>query len=157
MLEVSYPRASGTGQNRPRRPSRFLAALNPALFETASAPTRKRRDSRRRVANCRICDKALVTGPEKSLGRCRTCVGDLDEELYARLQQWRKDTVAKLSKDRNAALPAYLVATDATLQAIAEQKPATLQALAEIPGIGPRYIDDYGEALLDIVLTGDGD
>lgn len=156
VLEVSYPRASGAGQNRPRRPSRFLKALNPALFEADEAPARSRkaRRSGRRVANCRVCGKALVTGAEKSLGRCRTCGGDIDEDLYARLQQWRRDTVAEMSKDRDGNLPAYLVATDATLQAIAEQRPTTLDALAEIPGIGPRKIDDYGEDLLDIVLRG---
>lgn len=153
VLEVSYPRASGVGQSRPRRPSRFLRPLNPALFETEEAPARSRspRRSGRKVANCRMCGKALVTGPEKSLGRCRTCVGDLDEELYEQLQQWRRDTVAEMSKDRDGTLPAYLVATDATLQAIAEQRPTSLAALAEIPGIGPRKIDDYGEALLNIV------
>lgn len=154
VLEVSYPRASGAGQNRPRRPSRFLQPLNPALFETDAAPARPRsaRRSGRKVANCRVCGKALVTGPEKSLGRCRTCAGDIDEELYAQLQQWRRETVAEMSKDRDGALPAYLVATDATLQAIAEQRPTSLAGLAEIPGIGPRKIDDYGEALLGIVL-----
>lgn len=155
VLEISYPRASGAGQNRPRRPSRFLKSLNAALFEADASPARPRspRRSGRRVANCRVCGKALVTGPEKSLGRCRTCGGNIDEELYARLQQWRQDAVAEMSKDREGKLPAYLVATDATLQAIAEQRPASLEALAEIPGIGPRKIDDYGEALLDIVRS----
>lgn len=158
VLEISYPRASGAGQNRPRRPSRFLKSIAPSLFEADEAPSRARtpRRSGRRVTNCRVCAKALVTGPEKALGRCRTCGGEIDEELYARLQQWRRETVVELSQGRDGTLPAYLVATDATLQAIAEQKPETLAALAEIPGIGPRKIDDYGEALLDIVLGGSG-
>lgn len=154
ILEISYPRTSG-GAGRPRRPSRFLRAIDASLMPTRQSPsaTGKRR-SRSRVANCRVCGKALVTGPERSLGRCRTCGAEIDEELYAALQQWRRDKVAELSQDRDGNLPAYLVATDATLQAIAEQRPTTMAELADIPGIGPRKIDDYGEALLSIINAG---
>jgi len=75
----------------------------------------------------------------------------MDLALLERLQEWRRGVVAQASKERGTSLPAYLVATDATLQAIAEQRPADLTALAEIPGIGPRRIDEYGQALLKVV------
>lgn len=149
VLEISYPRSSGGG--RTRRPSRFLRALDASLVTAPTEASTKKKRSRSRVANCRVCGKALVTGPERSLGRCRTCGADIDEELYASLQQWRRETVTRLSQDREGALPAYLVATDATLQAIAEQRPASLAELADIPGIGPRKIDEYGADLIAVI------
>jgi DNA helicase-2/ATP-dependent DNA helicase PcrA len=43
------------------------------------------------------------------------------------------------------------VFTDATLTAIAEQRPADRAALVGIPGIGARKLDRYGEAVLALV------
>lgn len=156
-LELSTAGAKTPG-GRPRKPSRFLDDLPRVVtgadassgLASPAASTRKRRQ--RGPATCRVCSKALVTGAERSVGRCRTCPGDVDLALLERLRQWRAEAAAELAATKGTArVPAYLVATDATLQAIAEQRPADLAALAGIPGIGTRKIDDYGEQLLGVV------
>ena len=48
-------------------------------------------------------------------------------------------------------MPAYVVFTDATLQAIAETRPATLRELSGLPGIGARKLELYGEDVLAAV------
>jgi len=147
FLAVSYHQASANG--RPRRASRFLGDLDHA---SPSAPARKvRRTSRRSPTSCRQCGKSLVTGPEAALGRCAGCAPEVDLALLDRLRQWRQDEVAALSATREGSTPAYLVATDATLQAIAEQQPTDAAELSAIPGIGPRKIDSYGEQIVAIV------
>ena len=44
-----------------------------------------------------------------------------------------------------------MICTDATLLAIAEQKPQSLEALADIPGIGPAKLAEFGEDILDVI------
>jgi len=46
-------------------------------------------------------------------------------------------------------LPAYVIFHDSTLQAIAEADPQDLDELGEIPGLGARKLDRYGEAVLE--------
>ena len=48
-------------------------------------------------------------------------------------------------------MPAYVVFTDATLQAIAETRPANLRELSALPGIGSRKLELYGEDVLAAV------
>jgi DNA helicase-2/ATP-dependent DNA helicase PcrA len=48
-------------------------------------------------------------------------------------------------------VPAYVVFTDATLTAIAEQRPADTAGLVAIPGIGAAKLDRYGADVLALV------
>ncbi|HEY9473465.1 MAG TPA: HRDC domain-containing protein, partial [Mycobacteriales bacterium] len=48
-------------------------------------------------------------------------------------------------------VPAYVVFTDATLVAIAEDRPVDVPGLVAIPGIGQRKLDLYGAAVLSLV------
>ena len=66
-------------------------------------------------------------------------------ELFERLRAWRS------SAAQTASVPAYVVFTDATLQAIAETRPANLHELSALPGIGARKLDLYGEDVLAAV------
>jgi DNA helicase-2/ATP-dependent DNA helicase PcrA len=66
-------------------------------------------------------------------------------ELFERLRAWRSQTA------QAASVPAYVVFTDATLQAIAETKPASLRELAGLPGIGARKLVRYGDDVLAAV------
>jgi DNA helicase-2/ATP-dependent DNA helicase PcrA len=95
--------------------------------------------------SCRICGTALLSGPERKLGRCAECPSDIDEELLDRLREWRV-RVAGAQK-----IPPYVVFTDATLTALAERKPASTADLVVIAGIGPRKLGLYGPAVLALV------
>jgi DNA helicase-2/ATP-dependent DNA helicase PcrA len=66
-------------------------------------------------------------------------------ELFERLRAWRSSAAS------TASVPAYVVFTDATLQAIAETRPANLHELSALPGIGSRKLDLYGEDVLAAV------
>jgi ATP-dependent DNA helicase RecQ len=62
--------------------------------------------------------------------------------LYDRLRALRK----RLADERK--VPAYVVFSDRTLQAMAEQKPCTADGLLEIHGVGQKKLEEYGEAFL---------
>ena len=147
-LHLSWARSRQPGGRASRLPSRFLAGADPTVLSGADAHvqagTRRAKSERRQrgPARCRVCGKGLVTGPERTLGRCRTCPVDFDVDTWERMKQWRKAAAA----DR--AVPAYVVCTDATLMAIVERQPRTLEALADIPGIGPAKLEAYGTAIL---------
>ncbi|MDP9429403.1 MAG: ATP-dependent DNA helicase UvrD2 [Actinomycetota bacterium] len=66
-------------------------------------------------------------------------------ELFERLRSWRSEAAA------SASVPAYVVFTDATLQAIAESRPGSLRELAALPGIGARKLELYGNDVLATV------
>ncbi len=65
-----------------------------------------------------------------------------DEELFLHLKQLRK----RIADQRQ--VPAYVVFNDATLRAMAEQRPATVSELLAIPGVGPKKLAAYGDAFL---------
>ncbi len=48
-------------------------------------------------------------------------------------------------------VPAYVVFNDATLMRIAEERPSSAEALLGISGIGPKKLEMYGDALLEMV------
>lgn len=65
--------------------------------------------------------------------------------LFERLRAWRSQTA------QSASVPAYVVFSDATLQAIAETRPANLRELSGLPGIGARKLEMYGAEVLATV------
>ena len=67
-------------------------------------------------------------------------------QLYTALSAWR------LQKAQDADVPAYTIAHNKTLKAIAQFKPATLLALKEVPGMGAKSVKRFGDEILDIVL-----
>ena len=66
-------------------------------------------------------------------------------ELFERLRAWRSRVA------QAAAVPAYVVFTDATLQAIAEARPGSVRELSGLPGIGARKLELYSEDVLATV------
>ncbi|MEP7377994.1 MAG: ATP-dependent DNA helicase UvrD2 [Chloroflexota bacterium] len=65
--------------------------------------------------------------------------------LLEALQLWRRE------RARQDAVPAYVVAHDATLAAIADGKPDTIAALRRIKGMGLVKLDQYGAQILAII------
>jgi DNA helicase II / ATP-dependent DNA helicase PcrA len=63
-------------------------------------------------------------------------------ELFERLRAWRSSTA------QAASVPAYVVFTDATLQAIAETRPTSVRELSALPGVGARKLEMYGTEVL---------
>ena len=73
--------------------------------------------------------------------------GDVDPELRARLRAWRSDIA------RERGVPAYVVLHDATIDGIVRAWPTTLDELRNVPGIGDKKLEHYGDELLQIVRT----
>lgn len=166
VLHLSWARARQPGGRPMRQLSRFLdlpiatpgtsrgKAHGSVQVGGAGRPggstgqERSRRRGPAGPAKCRICGKGLVTAPERTAGRCRTCPVSIDEGLVERMKAWR------LEQSRVQGVPAYVVCTDATLLAIAEQRPQSLDDLLQIPGIGPAKAERYGADLLSLAREG---
>jgi superfamily II DNA helicase RecQ len=68
-----------------------------------------------------------------------------DEQLLDSLRAWRLRAAG--------GKPAYTVANNRTLEAIASERPADLQALAEIHGVGPAFLKRHGTDVLELVAA----
>ena len=146
-LSLSWSTARTPGGRANRKPSRFLDGLRPNTARDAGSP-RQVRPARKKVtgpAKCRVCGSLLTTGAERKMGRCGDCPATYDEATFEALREWRREAASE------AGVPAFVVFTDATLVAIAEDKPPTLNRLATIPGVGPSKLERYGEAVLQVL------
>jgi DNA helicase II / ATP-dependent DNA helicase PcrA len=143
-LTVSWALARNPGGRSSRKPSRFLGGLRP---ESGSDRVVNDRAGRKRkgVASCRECGRPLASTAERKVGRCEDCPASYDEALFERLREWR---VERAGQEK---VPAYVVFTDLTLQAIAEVRPADPQALLRINGIGQSKLTKYGDDVLALV------
>ncbi len=150
-LHLSWARARQPGGRVSRTPSPFLpsgpsaAGAGPAASVRRGSGKARTERTRKGPGKCRVCRKGLVSAQERTLGRCNSCPSDLNEPLLEALREWR------LTESRERAVPAYVIFTDATLIAIAEQNPSDSEALLDIPGVGPRKIEAYGDSLLDLI------
>jgi DNA helicase-2/ATP-dependent DNA helicase PcrA len=106
------------------RASRFLDPLLPA---DQRAPNRSK------------VKKKLPTAVES--------LDDSDRALFEQLKVWR------LEEANRASVPAFVVFTDATLAAIAQNRPSDAAGLLRMPGIGASKIERYGDAVLKVVAS----
>jgi DNA helicase-2/ATP-dependent DNA helicase PcrA len=150
-LSISWALARNPGGRGRRGPSRFLEAVRPqgtASADKVAAGERTGRrgkgQSGRGVAACRTCKKPLHDASERKVGRCATCPATYDEELYDQLRSWRT------GQAQAQRLPAYCIFTDATLVAIAEERPGDRGGLARIPGVGATKLEKYADDVLAI-------
>jgi DNA helicase II / ATP-dependent DNA helicase PcrA len=70
-----------------------------------------------------------------------------DDDLVAALKAWRTQ------RARDDRVPPYVVLHDATLSAIAAQRPGSPSGLAGIKGMGPIKCDRYGLEILAIIVA----
>jgi DNA helicase-2/ATP-dependent DNA helicase PcrA len=156
-LTLSWALSRSPGGRASRRPTRFLDGLRPGSSGPRGAGGRggrggveagESRSAARRAprgpVTCRVCGRTLTEAVERKLRRCEGCPSAMDEALYERLREWR----ARQAKKQGA--PAYVVFTDATLMAIAEDVPSSTRELALISGVGAMKLDKYGAAVLSL-------
>ncbi|NYI06262.1 ATP-dependent DNA helicase UvrD2 [Allostreptomyces psammosilenae] len=168
-LTLSWALSRSPGGRATRQPSRFLDGLRPGgggavlggpvglgarasvtrgVAGRAGREEVGRRPRPRAPIRCRLCGRVLAEAAERKLLRCADCPSDVDEELYRRLRDWREERASE------ASLPAYVVFTDATLTAIAEERPGDVRALSRIPGVNAAKIARYGEDVLRLCAGG---
>ncbi len=68
-----------------------------------------------------------------------------DSGVSGRLRAWRKQRAA------DQGVPAFVILHDRTIQAIAEAQPGSIGELLEVPGIGPRKAERFGDEILSVV------
>ncbi len=128
-LYLSWALARSAGGRRTRKPSRFLEDL-------LSGRPGARAVGAKSGASRRGAGAGAGASP--------------DDPLFARLREWR------LAISREQSVPAYVVFSDATLQAIAAARPASRAELAGVPGVGAVKLDRYGAAVLELCAQPDG-
>jgi len=142
-LALSWALARNEGGRKSRRRSRFLHGLIPD--DSPASRIAKPAQSKRQRPRCRVCGKQLMGSTATMLGRCEQCPSNIDIELFEALKEWRRD------KSREMKVPAYVVFSDNTLTAIAEQQPQDERALVAIPGIGAKKLEQFGADVLAVV------
>jgi ATP-dependent DNA helicase RecQ len=80
--------------------------------------------------------------------RAQPVAADLDADaaaLFERLRAWRS------TQAKEQGVPAYVVFGDATLRALATQRPTSIDALSGVSGVGAAKLERYGEAVLAVL------
>jgi ribonuclease D len=99
---------------------------------------------------------AYDTVPER-LGASSSALeqrGDQDlspeaDALLRRLHDWRRERALR------DAVPAYVVAPNATLVEIARRRPGSLGELVDIKGFGPTRVEKYGDEIFAVLGQAD--
>jgi ATP-dependent DNA helicase RecQ len=86
-----------------------------------------------------------VARVKKSKAAVDLPAGDLD--LFEKLRAWRA------GEAREQGVPAYIVFGDATLRGIAISRPTSLAELGTISGVGEKKLEQYGDAILEVVAS----
>ena len=68
-----------------------------------------------------------------------------DQPVFEALREWRRKAADEVG------MPPYIVFSDRTLVAIATARPSTSGELARISGVGPKKLEDWGAAVLEVV------
>jgi DNA helicase-2/ATP-dependent DNA helicase PcrA len=147
-LAISWSLARNPGGQARRKPSRFLAGLRPE--SATDRPVTESRTSRRRAkaSMCKMCQRPLASARERNRGYCSDCPLPYDESLFESLKVWRKQRADAES------VPAFVVFSDATLEALAEVRPGDRKGLLRINGIGAAKLERYADDVL-AVLAGE--
>ena len=75
---------------------------------------------------------------------------DIDVELWEALRECRR-VLAETQR-----VPPYVIFSNNTLQAMAEQRPQTIVAFSQLSGVGERKRDKYGPAFLEVLRYAQG-
>ncbi len=135
---------SGDRESR-RRPSRFLRALDAGGAGAAASAGQGVAAGRRAAPRSPGGRQPRVTVLPGPVMAGTTAGRHTDEPLMADLRAWRS------ARARADGVPAYVVAHDALLAALVEQRPGSAAALRRVRGMGPARLDRYGEEILAIL------
>ena len=127
-LSWAARRAGPSGREQPRKPSRFLDDLVPP-------------------GGSRVRPRAVASGMTRTGRASVRADGPLAEQLRA----WRR------KRAEADGVPAYVVFNDRTLAALTERQPRSRGELLAVEGIGPSKLDRYGDELLALITSGEGD
>jgi DNA helicase-2/ATP-dependent DNA helicase PcrA len=121
LLTWAERRAGAGDRETRRRPSRFLRALE-------AGPPRQR---------VTVLPGAPLAPPAGSRAS--------DERLLEDLREWRRE------RAKADGVPAYVVAHDATLAALVDQRPDSIPGLRRVRGMGPAKLERYGDEILAVI------
>jgi DNA helicase II / ATP-dependent DNA helicase PcrA len=133
-------RIGASGKEAKREPSRFLRELQAATPLRAAMPGRRSTEP----------SGTEPRSTEPRLAARTTPLEGADGRLLETLHGWRRQ------RARSDGVPAYVIAHDETLAAIAEARPGSLATLRRVPGMGPVRLERYGDEILAIVAGGVG-
>ena len=87
---------------------------------------------------------AIVVPPKRERGRRRgdTTPNPVGDPLFDALRELRRELAIE------GQVPPYVIFHDATLRAMAAERPASLAELGRLPGIGAKKLEAYGEQFL---------
>ena len=85
--------------------------------------------------------------PELFQSKNGEATDDREQRTFTRLAEWRRD------RARRDGVPAFVVAHDATLRAIAAARPTSPAALAGVAGIGPVRVERYGAEICEVIRS----
>jgi ATP-dependent DNA helicase RecQ len=95
---------------------------------------------------------APVNSARDSLARASSKTPDLpDDALLQALWTWRREVA------RQQGLSAFIVASNALLEAIVQAQPQNLEQLGSIKGVGKTTLEKYGQAILNVLGQGIGE
>jgi DNA helicase II / ATP-dependent DNA helicase PcrA len=136
LLSWAETREGRGGNETRRRPSRFLADLRPPVVRAPRAP------SSGRAASAASPFSSSPSAAGRPAGKVPAPTGD---PVFDALRVWRTEQA------REAEVPPYVIAWDATLVAISEARPGSLEALLRVKGMGASKVEKYGTEILEIV------
>lgn len=87
------------------------------------------------------------TNPPKEAAAEKEDRSDIDEELLAKLKQWRNE------KCRQLMLPAYIILNNKTAEELAKTRPTAYENLDKIKGIGEKLKEKYGSEIIDLITN----
>ena len=131
---IHFKRASLTHEGRQITADEPLSVLLKNTTDTKASKSKKERS-------------APAASAKKTAKISSAPYTPAEEDLNARLREWRKAEAAKTGK------PAFIVLCDSALDAIVRSRPRNLSQLLEVPGIGPDKADRYGAAILALCAS----
>lgn len=152
-LFITWSR-SRDSEGRERIKSRFLSRLDlestaKANDETEFAPSKERQSYKKELMRCSICDKALVSGTELILQRCKSCPSATPVEYLTSALNWRSEQAIA------EGIPEFLVLSNASLEAFVDALYAAKseEDCISIPGVGAEKCAKYFEDISTVLAS----